>query len=47
MDDEIRNFIEYTTNELEKQKKFNEGVLKCIESLREQQERILEIMAGK
>jgi len=47
MDKETRNFIEAVLDELEKQKKFNEGVLKHIEELREQQVKILEIMAGK
>lgn len=47
MDKETRDFIDYVLDELEKQKRFNEGVLKCIEELREGQVRILEIMAGK
>lgn len=47
MDEELRKVIEQIMNDLEKQKRFNNGVLKCIEDLRQRQERILEMLAGK
>ena len=47
MDKETRNFIEAVLDEIEKQKKFNEGVMKNIEELREKKVKILEIKAGK
>ena len=47
MDKETKNPIEFIREELEKQRRFNQGVLKCIEELREAQVKILEIMAGK
>ena len=47
MDEETKKSNELLWTELKKQRRFNEGVLKCIEELRETQEKILEIMAGK
>ena len=47
MDEETKRAFEHISNELEKQKELNAGILKCIEDLREWQERTLEILSGK
>ena len=47
MDEETKRAFEHISNELEKQKRLNTGILKCIEDLREWQEKTLEILSGK
>ena len=47
MDEETRKVLGNILDELEKQKRLNAGILKCIEDLREWQEKTLEILSGK
>ena len=47
MDEETRKVLGNILDDLEKQRRLNSGILKCIDDLRNRQEKILEILSGE